>query len=156
MRIIARNENSCDDRLCIPWVPGAAWFRPMTSQEIKSMNGKTKSYDYVRAVEKNLLEQSSSVSSTADRMLTSASYLGFTQMKDLYRARLATLWMADTLDHNVHEILFASKSFYLPFSFKADFYKEIYPPELDPDFVSKLKRAQQKRGFELPDYYLSL
>lgn len=132
------------------WIPGKAWFKPSLLKDCHNCPYATK---YLTAVEENQLEQYSSISASADRMLTSAMFLDFTTKEDLYRARLATLSMIDALDHNAHEILFACKSFGLPFSFTPDFYKEIYP--IDPQFTEKIRMAQKKRGFLMPDEYLS-
>ncbi len=61
-------------------------------------------------------------------------------------------WMVDAHDHSAHEILLSAKSFGLSYTPGPESYKQIRPG--DEAFLARLKEAQARRGFKMPDEYL--
>lgn len=129
-----------------PWIPGKDFWNVATSSTCDS--------PYLKAVEALGLPQQAGISGSTDQTLTMAGIVGITSVEEINRLRLMYLgWMTSCDDHSVDEILTSAKAFGVPYTPAPDYYKQIYPQ--DPRFVDKVAAGQKKRGYELPDYYLS-
>lgn len=135
----------------VKWQPGYAWIRPKTKTEVSP---ELKSYTYLCGVESLRAPQVGGISGTTDNILTLARCLSLSSEKELKQGRLALIgWMVPEHNHSVHEIMTAGKAFELDYHPRADDYRDIYPD--DPHFVDKVLAEQQKKGFQMPDTYLS-
>lgn len=130
----------------IHWLPGKHIFNLHSKSVSRS--------SYSNAIESLGLPQDSGISGSSDQTFTMAGILGIQSKEELMALRLAYLpWMSRHEDHTVHEIMTAVKSFGLDYTPSPDFYKQIYPES--PVLVDAIQTAQRRRGYELPDYYLS-
>lgn len=130
----------------IKWSPGKHYF-----QHHDAVKGSS---PYLKGVEELGLPKYSSLSGSSDQMFTMAGILDIKTKEELMDLRFVFLpWMSGYHDHTADEIMTSVKAFGLPYTQAPDYYKQIHP---DYDqFIPLLKKAQQERGFELPDYYLS-
>ncbi|MEC7840368.1 MAG: hypothetical protein VX777_10055 [Chlamydiota bacterium] len=127
-----------------------------TGKHLFCLHGKDKyKSHYLDAIESLGLPQYSGISGSTDQTITIAGLVGIQSLEELYDLRLLYIpWMSGHEDHTTDEILTAMKSFGVPYKPSADYYKDIYP-DLASDFIEKVQISQRKKGFELPDYYLS-
>lgn len=129
-----------------PWIPGKYFFNLNDSSTTDS--------PYLKAVETLGLPQQAGISGSTDQTLTMAGMVGMTSEEEIRRLRMMYLgWMTSNDDHSVDEILTSTKSFGIPYTPSPDYYKQIYPE--DSSFEVKVAAEQQRRGYELPDFYLS-
>ena len=130
----------------IHWTPGKHFFDLHTKEYSKS--------PYFDAIDDLGLAQFASVSGSTEQTITMAGVVGLQSKEDLMALRLAYLpWMSQNEDHSTHEILWALKSYGLEYTPAADYYNQLYPGS--KPLVDAIKEAQHKRGYELPDYYLT-
>ncbi len=100
------------------------------------------------------------ISGTTDQVLTLAYCLGFFDDKakktqNMETCRLACLgWMIDAGDHTFHEICSSSKSLGMNYTPAPDSYKQIKTQDKGK-FEVALKEAQKRRGYKMPDAYLT-
>jgi len=129
-----------------PWIPGKFFFNltdPSTSDS-----------PYLKAVDALGLPQQAGISGSTDQTLTMAGVVGITSVEEIKRLRLMYLgWMTSNDDHSVDEIMTSAKSFGVPYTPSPDYYKNIYAE--NPAFVDMIAAEQTRRGYALPDHYLS-
>ena len=131
----------------IDWMPGKYVF------DVKNVTANNRSA-YMDTVRKLGLPIIAGISGTTDQSLVMAGIVGMNSKEDLINMRLCYIaWMVSSDDHSLHEIMESSKSFNLEYSAGIDSYKYIYPNH--PEFIKALEEEMEKRGFKLPDYYLS-
>ncbi|MEC7838469.1 MAG: hypothetical protein VX777_00360 [Chlamydiota bacterium] len=130
-----------------PWNTGKHLWKTTTKNECGS--------PYLDAVEDLGLPTLTSISGSTDQTLTMAGAVGVNSIEELSDLRgLYIPWMTAHQDHTAHEIMTAAKSFNVPYTPSPDYYKQIFP-QLNEQLIPKLEESQRKKGFELPDYYLS-
>lgn len=134
----------------VKWTPGKSWF------EI----GKNDADPVVMSASATREPLTAGISGTTDQILTLAYCLGFFNDKakktqNMEICRLACLgWMIDAGDHSYHEICSSSKSFGMAYTPAPDSYKQIRTGD-NGKFEHALKKAQKKRGHNMPDVYLT-
>jgi len=130
----------------ISQLPGKHFFQMHSNKESDS--------PYFEAIDALGIPQYAGISGSTDQIFTLIGLLGIQSKKELMALRLIFIaWMGANEDHTAHEIMTALKSFGLEYTPSADYYKNIYPT--CPSLVDEIEKAQQHRGYKLPDYYLS-
>ena len=134
----------------VEWLPGEAWMRVLESR----------AHTTIRAADETGDLMLTGISGSTDFIMTMGfmiglfDNLGLAKEKTMRDCMVACLgWMVDARDHSAHEILTAAKSFGLAYTPGPDSYKQIRPG--DDAFINDLKLAQEKRGYRMPEYYLS-
>lgn len=139
---------SSDSR--VKWTPGKSWFE-------MGKNGADPVVISASATREPLI---AGISGTTDQILTLGYCLGFfddeaKKTQNMEICRLACLgWMIDAGDHTYHEICSSSKSFGMNYTPAPDSYKQIRTED-NGEFEKALKKAQKKRGYNMPDVYLT-
>lgn len=129
-----------------PWIPGRNYFNVN--------NSSNNNCPYLEAVDALGLPQQAGISGSTDQTLTVAGMLGITSVEEIKRLRMMYLgWMTSSDDHSVDEILTSARSFGIDYTPSPDYYREIYPES--PGFERRIAEGQARRGFKLPEYYLS-
>lgn len=129
------------------WSAGAAALKPATVKE-KPDNL------YLKAADELHLPLVAGISGTTDGIMATINVLGLNSKEEMSLARMACLaFFVDTKSHSVYEVMTSSKSFGLKFHPSPDYYKQIDP--IETGFLKDLEISQSKRGFKMPDYYLS-
>lgn len=141
---------STDSDKRIQWLPGEAFSRIREDKAHKTLKAADETGDLMLT----------GISGTTDSLLTMGHMLGMfngdsiAKEKAMRNAMLACMgWMVDAKDHTAHEIQTGAKSFGLAYTAGPDSYKQIRPD--DAEFIEKLKIAQERRGFKMPEDYLS-
>ena len=132
----------------VQWLPGAAWCRVLESRDHPTLKAADETGD----------QMITGISGTTDSIMTLGHMIGMfdgDKAEDTMRSGMVALmgWMVDAKDHTAHEILTSGNTFGLDYTPGPDSYKQIRPG--DDDFLSRLRLAQEKRGFRMPDEYLS-
>lgn len=131
----------------IPWVAGKHFFKLYDNTAVSSPY-----LDYIEALG---LPQYAGISGSSDQTFTMAGVVGVNSLEELMGLRLLYIpWMGANHDHTADEIMISVKAFGLPYTPSADYYKQLYP-DLEETLTAEIQKEQRRRGYELPDYYLS-
>lgn len=129
------------------WSAGAAIIKPVTAKEQPDN-------PYLIAAENLCLPLIAGISGSTDGILATVHALGLNTKKDLYLTRMACLaFLISVHSHSAYEVMTSAKSFGLKFHPSPDYYKQIDPVEIG--FLEELAKCQKRRGFKMPDYYLT-
>lgn len=146
----AKNIDIRNSDARVKWTPGKSWFEM----------GKNASDPVVISASATREPLIAGISGTTDQILTLGYCLGFfddeaKRIQNMEICRLACLgWMIDAGDHTYHEICSSSKSFGMAYTPAPDSYKQIRTGDKG-EFEQALKKAQKKRGYNMPDAYLT-
>lgn len=113
------------------------------------------SSEYLKAVRELGLPTLAGISGTLDQSTTMAGIVSIgMDREELENLRLAYIaWMVSSDDHSLHEIMVSGKTFGLPYTPRPNGYDDVAPSK--PLFSQRVGIMQYKRGFFLPEQYLS-
>ncbi|MDR3624707.1 MAG: hypothetical protein P4L16_06165 [Chlamydiales bacterium] len=128
------------------------WFSGEHTFQVHSSAIRNSSY--FAAIDALGLSQYAGISGSTDQIFTIAGIVGLQSKEELMALRTIFIpWMGGHNDHTVHEILMATVTFGLEYTPSADYYRQIYPK--CQGLTALIEIAQDRRGYKLPDYYLS-